>query len=60
MQRQGGRWISVSLGQSGLQHEFKDSLGYTEKPCIETTPPPPPKTKTDRQDAEIPWCVGQY
>jgi hypothetical protein len=25
-------------GQPGLQSEFQDSQGYTEKPCLETTP----------------------
>ena len=24
-------------GQPGLQSEFQDSLGYTEKPCLKTT-----------------------
>jgi hypothetical protein len=26
---------SLSLGQPGLQSEFQDSQGYTEKPCLE-------------------------
>jgi hypothetical protein len=30
----------LSSGQPGLQSEFQDSQGYTEKPCLE---PPPPK-----------------
>jgi hypothetical protein len=25
----------LSRGQSGLQSEFQDSQGYTEKPCLE-------------------------
>ena len=25
----------LSSGQSGLQNEFQDSQGYTEKPCLE-------------------------
>ena len=29
--------ISVSRGQPGLQNEFQDSQGYTEKPCLEKT-----------------------
>jgi hypothetical protein len=30
-----GRRISVVPGQPGLQSEFQDSQGYTEKPCLE-------------------------
>jgi hypothetical protein len=30
-QRQADFWVR---GQSGLQHEFQDSQGYTEKPCL--------------------------
>jgi hypothetical protein len=30
-----GRFLS--WGQPGLQSEFQDSQGYTEKPCLETT-----------------------
>ena len=26
----------LSRGQSGLQSEFQDNQGYTEKPCLET------------------------
>jgi hypothetical protein len=33
-------------GQPGLQSEFQDSQGYTEKPCLEKT-----KNKTKK----IPW-----
>jgi hypothetical protein len=29
-----GRFLS-SRGQPGLQSEFQDSQGYTEKPCLE-------------------------
>jgi hypothetical protein len=32
MQRQVHFWV---WGQSGLQSEFQDSQGYTEKPCLE-------------------------
>jgi hypothetical protein len=32
-QRQVDFWVR---GQPGLQSEFQDSLGYTEKPCLET------------------------
>jgi hypothetical protein len=31
-QRQAGFWVQ---GQTGLQSEFQDSQGYTEKPCLE-------------------------
>jgi hypothetical protein len=31
-QRQADFWIR---GQPGLQSEFQDSQGYTEKPCLE-------------------------
>jgi hypothetical protein len=33
-QRQADFWV---LGQPGLQGEFQDSQGYTEKPCLEKT-----------------------
>jgi hypothetical protein len=39
-QRQADFWIQ---GQPGLQDEFQDSQGYTEKPCLET------KTKTKKE-----------
>ena len=32
-----GRQISELRGQSGLQSEFQDSQGYTQKPCLEKT-----------------------
>jgi hypothetical protein len=31
-QRQADFWVQ---GQPGLQSEFQDSQGYTEKPCLE-------------------------
>jgi hypothetical protein len=31
-QRQADFWVP---GQPGLQNEFQDSQGYTEKPCLE-------------------------
>jgi hypothetical protein len=37
-QRQVDFWVR---GQPGLQSEFQNSQGYSEKPCLE--PPPPPK-----------------
>jgi hypothetical protein len=36
-------------GQPGLQSEFQDSQGYTEKPCLET-PPPKKKRMTQRKE----------
>jgi hypothetical protein len=33
-QRQADFWVR---GQPGLQSEFQDSQGYTEKPCLEKT-----------------------
>jgi hypothetical protein len=36
-------WEAVR-GQPGLQSEFQDSQGYTEKPCVEK-PKPKPKNK---------------
>jgi hypothetical protein len=39
-QRQADFWVR---GQSGLQSEFQDSQGYTEKPCLEK------QNKTNKQ-----------
>jgi hypothetical protein len=41
MQRQVDFWV---WGQPGLQNEFQDSQGYTEKPCLEK-----PKKKKKNQ-----------
>jgi hypothetical protein len=41
-QRQVDFWVQ---GQSGLQSEFQDSHGYTEKPCLEPHPHPHPPKK---------------
>jgi hypothetical protein len=38
-QRQADFWVR---GQPGLQSEFQDSQGYTQKPCLE---PPTPEKK---------------
>jgi hypothetical protein len=39
-----GRWISeFEASQPGLQSEFQDSQGYTEKTCLEKPTPPPKK-----------------
>jgi hypothetical protein len=35
-QRQADFWVQ---GQPGLQSEFQDSQGYTEKPCLEKQKP---------------------
>ena len=43
-QRQGNFWVR---GQPGLQSEFQDSQGYTEKPCLKKT-----KTKTKNKNKE--------
>jgi hypothetical protein len=41
-----GRWISEFEGQPGLQREFQDSQGYTEKPCLKKTKKQNKKKKT--------------
>jgi hypothetical protein len=41
-QRQADFWVR---GQPGLQSEFQDSHGYTEKPCLEKTTTKKQKTK---------------
>jgi hypothetical protein len=40
-QRQADFWVR---GQPGLQSEFQDSQGYTEKPCLKK-----PKKQTNKQ-----------
>jgi hypothetical protein len=40
-------------GQPGLQSEFQDSLGYTEKPCLKKTKKTKTKTKTKKQKQKI-------
>jgi hypothetical protein len=45
-QRQVDFWVR---GQPGLQSEFKDSQGYTEKPCLEKQ-----KTKQTNQKNQKP------
>ena len=44
-QRQADFWVQ---GQPGLQSEFQDSQGYTEKSCLEK-PKPTNQTKTNKQ-----------
>jgi hypothetical protein len=43
-QRQADFWVR---GQPGLQSEFQDSQGYTEKPCLE-------KPKRKNKQTKIP------
>jgi hypothetical protein len=44
-QRQADFWVR---GQPGLQSEFQDSQGYTEKPCLEKF-----KKKMDKPNLSI-------
>jgi hypothetical protein len=44
-QRQADFWVR---GQPGLQSEFQDSQGYTEKPCLEKTKQNKKKQKTKK------------
>jgi hypothetical protein len=46
-QRQADFWVR---GQPGLQSEFQDSQGYTEKPCLEKQQQ---QTKTNKQTKKI-------
>jgi hypothetical protein len=49
-QRQADFWVQ---GQPGLQSEFQDSQGYTEKPCLE-------KQKTNKQTKkEMNMCENE-
>jgi hypothetical protein len=43
-QRQADFWVR---GQPGLQSEFQDSQGYTEKPCFKTNKQTNKQTKID-------------
>jgi hypothetical protein len=43
-QRQADFWVQ---GQPGLQSEFQDSQGYTEKPCLEK-----PKEKKKKKESQ--------
>jgi hypothetical protein len=40
-------------GQPGLQSEFQDSQGYTEKPCLEK-----PKKKKEEEEKKKPKTVS--
>jgi hypothetical protein len=46
-QRQVDFWV---WGQPGLQSEFQDSQGYTEKPCLEKTNK---QTKQQQQQKDL-------
>ena len=41
-------------GQPGLQSEFQDSQGYTEKPCLEK----PKKRERERDVGLVRWLSG--
>jgi hypothetical protein len=45
-QRQADFWVR---GQPGLQSEFQDSQGYTEKPCLEKPKPNQPTNQPKNQ-----------
>jgi hypothetical protein len=52
-QRQADFWVQ---GQPGLQSEFQDSQGYTEKPCLNKTKQNKTKqnkTKQNKQKKDI-------
>ena len=51
-QRQEDFWVR---GQPGLQSEFQDSQGYTEKPCLEKKNK---KTKNKKKNCGVP--IFQY
>ena len=62
-QRQANLWV---WGQPGLQSEYQDSHGYTEKPCHETNkqtnkkPTKPNKTKNGVTTNIILWLEGHH
>jgi hypothetical protein len=43
-----GLWIPLKVSQPGLQSEFQDSQGYTEKPCLKK-PTNQPNKQTNKQ-----------
>jgi hypothetical protein len=49
-QRQADFWV---WGQPGLQSEFQDSQGYTEKPCLKTTT----TTTKKKLEKKLAWKV---
>jgi hypothetical protein len=56
-QRQADFWVR---GQPGLQSEFQDSQGYTEKPCLEKTTPHPPKKDVYACTQHMEWSEGNF
>jgi hypothetical protein len=50
-QRQVHPWVQ---GQPGLQSEFQDSQGYTEKLCLEKPKPKPKPNQTNKQKTTQP------
>ena len=58
-QRQVDFWVQ---GQPGLQSEFQDSQGYTEKPCLKKKQNKTKQNKTKEAEAEAGgslWVGGQ-
>jgi hypothetical protein len=51
-QRQVDFWVR---GQPGLQSEFQDSQGYTEKPCLKK--PKKEKKKYEQMDLVRVYCI---
>jgi hypothetical protein len=51
-QRQVDFWVR---GQLGLQSEFQDSQGYTEKPCLKK-----PKTKNKNKNKQKSMCTHTH
>jgi hypothetical protein len=47
-QRQADFWVR---GQPGLQSEFQDSLGYTEKPCLKN------KNKNKQTNKQVHYLI---
>jgi hypothetical protein len=50
-QRQVDFWVR---GQTGLQSEFQDSHGYTEKPCLEKLNQTKPNQTKKKKSLHIP------
>jgi hypothetical protein len=48
----------AEAGQPGLQSEFQDSQGYTEKPCLEPLPPTQKKKKKRKAEVNRGLCCG--
>jgi hypothetical protein len=49
--------------QPGLQSEFQDSQGYTDKPCLKTTTTKKQKTKnkqTNKQTKKFPYLIVKH